>query len=68
MKAFGTVRLLGVAIAGALLAGTVALAQAPGGGMGPGPGFGEHRPPMERAFGQRATMAAGGTIPRPWSG
>jgi len=50
MRAFGTVR-LGVAIAGALLAGTVALAQAPGGGMGPGPGFGEHRPPMERAFG-----------------
>ena len=53
MKAFGTVR-LGLAIAGVLLAGT-AMAQAPGGGMGPGhesgPGFGEHRPPMERAFG-----------------
>jgi len=47
MKAFGTVG-LGVAIAGVLLAGT-ALAQGPGGGMGPG--FGEHRPPMERAFG-----------------
>ncbi len=48
MKAFGTV---GWAIAGAFLAGTVMLAQAPGGGMGTGPGFGEHRPPMERAFG-----------------
>jgi len=33
-----------------LLAGTMALAQGPGGG-GMGPGFGEHRPPMERAFG-----------------
>jgi periplasmic protein CpxP/Spy len=49
MKGFGMVR-LGLAIAGVLLAGT-ALAQGPGGGMGPGPGFGEHRPPMERAFG-----------------
>jgi len=35
-------------MAGVLLAGT-AMAQAPGGEMGPG--FGEHRPPMERAFG-----------------
>lgn len=50
MKGFGTVR-LGLAMAGVLLAGTVVLAQAPGGGMEPGPGFGEHRPPMERAFG-----------------
>jgi Spy/CpxP family protein refolding chaperone len=54
MKAFGTVG-LGLAVAGALLAGT-AMAQAPGGmgmgaGGGMGPGFGEHRPPMERAFG-----------------
>jgi len=48
MKAFWTV---GWVVAGALLAGTIALAQAPGGGMGPGPGFGEHRPPMEKAFG-----------------
>ena len=48
MKASGTVVW---AIAGAFLAGTVMLAQAPGGGMGEGPGFGEHRPPMERAFG-----------------
>jgi Spy/CpxP family protein refolding chaperone len=47
MKGFGMVR-LGLAIAGVLLAGT-ALAQGPGGGMGPG--FGEHRPPMERALG-----------------
>jgi len=51
MRSFGTVK-LGLAIAGALLAGT-AMAQGPGGGMGmgPGPGFGGHRPPMERAFG-----------------
>jgi Spy/CpxP family protein refolding chaperone len=49
MNVFGKVK-LGLAIAGVLLAGT-ALAQAPGGGMGVGPGFGEHRPPMERAFG-----------------
>ena len=47
MKAFGTV---GFVIAGVLLAGT-AMAQAPGGGMGMGAGFGDHRPPMERAFG-----------------
>jgi len=48
MKAFWTV---GWVVAGALLTGTIALAQAPVGGMGPGPGFGEHRPPMEKAFG-----------------
>lgn len=36
---------LGLAIAGVLMAGS-ALAQGPGGG----PGFGEHRPPFERAF------------------
>jgi len=51
---------LSLAIAGVLLAGT-AMAQEPGGGMGPGMGhgmgpgpgyeFGEHRPPMERALG-----------------
>lgn len=39
---------LGVMLAGGLLAGTV-LAQGPGGG--PGIGFGEHRPPLERSFG-----------------
>jgi Spy/CpxP family protein refolding chaperone len=41
---------MGLAFAGVLLAGTT-LAQAPGGGIGPGPGFEEHRPPMEKAFG-----------------
>lgn len=41
---------LGIAIAGVLLAGT-AFAQGPGGDGGPGPGFGEHRPPFERAMG-----------------
>jgi protein CpxP len=47
-----TVR-FGVAIASVLLAFS-ALAQGPGGGMGPGgggPGFGQHRPPFERAMG-----------------
>jgi len=47
MKIFGVI---GLAFAGVLLAGT-ALAQGPGGEMRLGPGFGEHRPPMERAFG-----------------
>ena len=44
---------LGMAIAGVLLAGTV-FAQDPsaaGGSVGPGGGFGEHRPPFERAMG-----------------
>ncbi len=45
-----------LAVAGILIAGGLARAQGPsGGGMpcdaGMGPGFGEHRPPMERAFG-----------------
>ncbi len=39
-----------LATAAILTAGTL-LAQEPGGGMGGRPGFGEHRPPMERAFG-----------------
>jgi periplasmic protein CpxP/Spy len=39
----------GMAIAGVLLAGT-ALAQGPA-GAGPGAGFGDHRPPMERSLG-----------------
>jgi Spy/CpxP family protein refolding chaperone len=45
---------LGLGFAGALLSGSV-FAQAPDGGSGPGvasgPGFGEHRPPFERAMG-----------------
>ena len=45
-----------LAIAGVLIAGGLAVAQGPGGGGmagegGMGPGFGEHRPPMEKAFG-----------------
>lgn len=36
--------------AAVLMAGTLAVAQGPGGGPEGGPGFGEHRPPMERAF------------------
>ena len=42
-----TVRLV---LAGILMAGGMAVAQGPG-GPGMGPGFGQHRPPMERAFG-----------------
>ena len=38
---------IGMAVAGVVLAGA-ALAQEPGGG--PGAGFGDHRPPMERAM------------------
>ncbi|MGD0631234.1 MAG: periplasmic heavy metal sensor [Terracidiphilus sp.] len=41
---------LGMGIAGVLLAGT-AFAQAPSAAGGPGGGFGEHRPPFERAMG-----------------
>ena len=43
-------------IATLLTAGAAAMAQAPDGGMGPGPGgpgFGMHRPPMEQALGLR---------------
>jgi Spy/CpxP family protein refolding chaperone len=49
MKAGIAVR-LGLAIAGVVMAGS-AMAQGPGGGQGAGPGFGTHRPPIERAFG-----------------
>jgi Spy/CpxP family protein refolding chaperone len=44
---------LGLAIAGVLLAGAAAGAQAPGGGPGRGGGFDGHRPPFERAFGDK---------------
>jgi periplasmic protein CpxP/Spy len=43
-------------IAAFLTAGAAAMAQAPDGGVGPGPGgpgFGMHRPPMEQALGLR---------------
>ena len=42
---------LGVAIAGFALVGALAGAQMPGGGMGERPGFGDHRPPFEKALG-----------------
>jgi len=55
---FTIARRLGLAVAGVLIAGGLACAQGSGGpGMGQGgpgmmgPGFGEHQPPMERAFG-----------------
>jgi periplasmic protein CpxP/Spy len=38
---------VGLVLAGVLMAGGMAIAQGPG----MGPGFGQHRPPMERAFG-----------------
>jgi Spy/CpxP family protein refolding chaperone len=48
---------LGVAVAGLLIAGS-ALAQGPGGEQGAmgGPGFGGHRPPMERALGPQGNQ------------
>jgi periplasmic protein CpxP/Spy len=41
---------VGLVLAGVLMAGGMAVAQGPA-GSGMGPGFGQHRPPMERAFG-----------------
>jgi len=49
MKGLKTAQLV-LAVAGVLMAGGLAGAQGPG-GQGMGPGFGEHRPPIERAFG-----------------
>ena len=49
MKQLKTVRLV-LAVAGVLLATGWACAQGPD-GPGMGPGFGQHRPPMERSFG-----------------
>jgi periplasmic protein CpxP/Spy len=49
MMKLKTVRLV-LAVAGAVMAGGWACAQGPG-GPGMGPGFGQHRPPMERSFG-----------------
>ncbi|MGC9158657.1 MAG: Spy/CpxP family protein refolding chaperone [Terracidiphilus sp.] len=66
MMKFGGRMWSALALGSALLAGTAAMAQGPGGGMGMGPGggmgmgangmrpcpgFGMHQPPMERAFG-----------------
>jgi len=50
MKA-GIALRLGVAIVGVSMCGSV-LAQGPG-GMGPGAGFGEHKPPFEKAMGPK---------------
>jgi len=49
MKRLKIVRLV-LAVAGVLMVGGWAYAQGPG-GPGMGPGFGQHRPPMERSFG-----------------
>ncbi len=53
---------VGVAIAGALMAGK-AFAQGPCGG-GPGMGFGDHRPPMERSFGAQGERGRWWNNPR----
>jgi len=54
MTGMKTARLV-LVVAGVLMAGSLASAQGPGGqgpgGQGMGPGFGQHRPPMEGAFG-----------------
>ena len=52
MKTLKIVRLV-LAVSGVLMTGGWACAQESGGPGGPGmgPGFGQHRPPMERAFG-----------------
>ena len=49
MKMLKTVRLV-LAVAGVVMATGLACAQGPD-GPGMGPGFGQHRPPMERSFG-----------------
>jgi len=49
MTGMKTARLV-LAVAGVLIVGGLASAQGPG-GQGMGPGFGQHRPPMEGAFG-----------------
>ncbi len=49
MKSMKSVRLV-LAVAGVLMAGGFAVAQGPG-GPGMGPGFGMHRPPLERDLG-----------------
>ncbi len=49
MNTMNSVRLV-LAVAGVLMVGGLAGAQRPG-GPGMGPGFEQHRPPMERAFG-----------------
>ena len=56
---------LGVAIASLLIGGS-ALAQGPGGGQGAmgGPGFGGHRPPMERALGANGNQGRWWNNPR----
>jgi Spy/CpxP family protein refolding chaperone len=53
-----TIALVGVAMAGR------AMAQGPGGGPGMMPGFGEHRPPFERAMGPAGREAQWWNSPR----
>src|ERR1035441_5338772 len=59
MKATMAGRLV-LVVAGLLMAGTAAGAQGFGGGQGVGPGFGNRRPPMERAFGAEGRLVGFG--------
>jgi Spy/CpxP family protein refolding chaperone len=53
------------ALAAAFLGATLVSAQGPGGaGMGPGPGFAEHRPPMERSMAPRGAFGRWWNNPR----
>jgi len=52
-----------IALAGAAMAGSLAIAQGPG-GPGMSPGFGDHRPPFERAFGPEGREAQWWNNPR----
>ena len=45
---------LGIAIAGILVAGAAWAQEPAAAGPGAGPGFGDHRPPMERSFGAQS--------------
>ena len=52
-----------IALAGAAMAGSLAIAQGPG-GPGMRPGFGDHRPPFERAMGPEGREAQWWNNPR----
>jgi periplasmic protein CpxP/Spy len=55
---------VGLVLAGVLMSGGIALAQGPPAGHEMGPGFGQHRPPMEQAFGFDGTQGQFWNNPR----